>query len=166
MKNIYSFKHIFANKITEKDFFQMNNVEQNSGGEPYSQDSLKQIVSHDGNDNFCCLLNDEIVGIATVNPNSIRLDGSIYIINMSVHKDFQRRGIATQILKTLTSYYAELGLNKKVTLHVDKTNTKAFNLYKKLGFEIVEEGNSDEDDEYLMSRSLTLNNTNSNEEEK
>lgn len=140
--------HISAENITQEQFEQIYNVEINSDGSPYEKEELKDIVCHLGNDNFLCLNNNDIIGFATLNPNSKRLNGSIYLINISVHKDAQRQGVGSKIIEFIFNYYKSINNNNPFTLHVEKSNVKAFNLYRKYGFSIIEEDN----DDYLMSK--------------
>ena len=58
-------------------------------------------------------------------------DGIWMIDSVSTREEFRGQGLATKVLKA--------GIEQKKVdfcLHVDKNNTVAFNLYKKLGFEI------------------------------
>ena len=161
MNNDYCFNYVSANNISSETFEQICHVENNSSGEPYSREELKQIVYHNGNDNFLCLQNNVVIGFITANPNSIRLGGSIYIINMSVHKDNQRQGVGSKLIDNLINYYYQLNINKPLTLNVDKTNLKAFSLYKKLTFETIED--LSDKDSFMMTRPLALQNTKARE---
>ena len=140
--------HISAENITQEQFEQIYNVEINSDGSPYEKEELKDTVCHLGNDNFLCFNNNDVIGFATLNPNSKRLNGSIYLINISVHKDAQRQGVGSKIIEFIFNYYKSINNNSQFALHVEKSNVKAFNLYRKYGFSIIEEDN----DDYLMSK--------------
>lgn len=145
--NNLTIKHIKANAVTDEEFVQIYNVEQNSAGDPYSKEGLKEIVFYENNDNFLCYENELLVGEATLNPNSKRLGGSIYLINISVHKDYQRQGIASAMMTNIINYYKTTMPEKQLSLNVEKSNTKAFNLYKKFGFSVIES----DDEDYLMA---------------
>jgi len=60
-----------------------------------------------------------------------RLEG--HIISLAVDEDFRRKNMGTLLVKRLLEIFKEKGV-KKVKLEVRKRNTKAQNLYKKLGF--------------------------------
>ena len=51
-----------------------------------------------------------------------------------VDNEFRKQGIATQLIEYLTKYQHE-----KILLEVSKENTEAFNLYKKLNFNVIAE---------------------------
>ena len=61
-------------------------------------------------------------------------EDEFYIDTISVHPDFQGRGIAKELFAFAFGKAKELGF-KKVSLLVDFENPKAKNLYKKVGFE-------------------------------
>ena len=58
-------------------------------------------------------------------------DGIWMIDSVSTREEFRGKGLATKVLKAGMRYK-----NTDLFLHVDRNNTVAFNLYKKLGFEI------------------------------
>ena len=145
---------IAACDVTAEQFNQMVLVENNAGGDPCSIDELQGTINYIGNDNFVCIHKGTIIAFATINKNSRRLGGSIYIVNLSVHKKFQRMGIAQNIIKTACEEYIKEFKDKYITLHVSKDNIKAVNLYKKLGFEIRTDFIEDEND-FAMATPLS-----------
>lgn len=60
-----------------------------------------------------------------------RLEG--HIISLAVDENFRRKNVGTLLVKKLLEIFKEERVNK-VKLEVRKRNTKAQNLYKKLGF--------------------------------
>ena len=66
-------------------------------------------------------------------------------------KDFRRRGIATALLKKISARLAEKNFNR-VSLSVQKENSAAVVLYRKLQFEIIALRGA----EYLMIKKLTV----------
>ncbi|MES2765294.1 MAG: GNAT family N-acetyltransferase [Bacteroidota bacterium] len=74
---------------------------------------------------FIAEINGEIVGFSSLYPNG-------YLDFMYVHKDFQSRGIATELLKTVEARAHEL-LLKEITSDVSIT---ARPFFLKRGFEI------------------------------
>ena len=58
-------------------------------------------------------------------------DGVRMIDSVSTREEFRGKGLATKVLKAGMRYK-----NTDLFLHVNRNNTVAFNLYKKLGFEI------------------------------
>lgn len=77
-----------------------------------------------------------IAGRLYVERNQIK--NNIRIIDIIVLPQFQKNGIATDIITNLMSEVRSK--NKILSIHVEKFN-KALNLYIKLGFEIVKETN-------------------------
>lgn len=59
----------------------------------------------------------------------------LHILNLAVHPDFRRRGIAKNLLKALLEYGTGNGF-KFITLEVRGTNTAAMNLYSGLNFKV------------------------------
>ncbi len=58
-------------------------------------------------------------------------------LSMAIHPEFRGKGIGTELMRTIVAAYKKLGV-EFLSLSVDKAN-KASGLYKRLGFEIVEE---------------------------
>lgn len=79
------------------------------------------------------------------------IDDETPSLALSVLKDFRRRGIATALLKRLLTQLAEK-IFKRVSLSVQKENSAAVALYRKLNFEIV----ALRGEEYLMIKKLTV----------
>ncbi len=79
----------------------------------------------------------QLVGNVSVSPADWpRSLGSTWIIaNVGVHPDYQRRGIARQLMKASLRMIQQRS-GKRAILQVDANNTPALNLYKSLGFEI------------------------------
>ena len=79
------------------------------------------------------------------------IDDETPSLALSVLKNFRRRGIATTAL--LGNILARLAKKnfKRVSLSVQKENSPAVKLYKKMHFEIIGE----RDEEYLMLKMLT-----------
>ncbi len=65
------------------------------------------------------------------------VDNGIPELSMSIKPEFQNKGIGVKMLYTIFSSYLKVGI-KEVSLSVDKENY-AYRLYKKVGFEVVEE---------------------------
>ena len=59
--------------------------------------------------------------------------GETDMMNIAVHPDFRRRGVAESLVNTLTEELKQIG-SKCLTLEVRASNEPAKNLYEKLGF--------------------------------
>ena len=77
------------------------------------------------------------------------IDDETPSLALSVLKNFRRRGIATALMKNLSARLAEKNF-KRVSLSVQKENSAAVKLYRKLNFEVVEVRG----EELLMIKSL------------
>jgi ribosomal-protein-alanine N-acetyltransferase len=82
------------------------------------------------------------------------------IVSLAVKKEFRRKGIGYKLLSTAIERCKERG-KKKVMLEVRISNYPAQNLYKKIGFKIVDiipNYYQDGEDAYLMVLDLTQSN--------
>lgn len=146
----YNYVFVDKNSINEELINQMYEVEKTSGGEPYAYDSFRQIILNDTNLTSICFDDKNAVGIITANLQSKKFGGCVYIINLSVKKNYHRKGIASQLIKTMLKYIRNNFSDTlcKIALEVDKNNLPAYNLYKKLGFQLDE--NYFDDEQYGM----------------
>ena len=148
----YVFK--ILNEIDDQTYNILLQLEQNSSGEPYSQDALKSILHHATNKTFICSTQDKIVGMITVNLQSKKYDGCNYIINLTVQKDYRRQGIATALFKQVAEFLITNAQSETIGLDVDKDNVGAINLYKKLGFE--QYGlNNEQSEQYMFTTTVS-----------
>lgn len=76
------------------------------------------------------LLTDEKKGFGYVDNNTPEL-------SMALKNEYRNQGIGTKLIKAIASEYQKIGV-EYLSLSVDKANN-ASNLYKRLGFEIIEE---------------------------
>ena len=86
----------------------------------------------------------------------MRRNGSIYMVNLTVLDECRKQGIAQNLIYAACVYYKNKGVEKLMSLQVDKDNLPALNLYKKVGYEIKDPVcEADEDDEqYVMDSSI------------
>ena len=73
----------------------------------------------------------------------------IYLDDLSVTKHHRNNGIGTKLIKYAESYAKEINI-PTICFHVEKTNTNAFRLYQRLGYEIYQ----DQETRYLMIKHL------------
>ena len=60
----------------------------------------------------------------------------VHILNVAVHPDFRRRGIASRVIARLRARAEELGF-AFITLEVREHNKPAIRLYESMGFEVT-----------------------------
>ena len=81
------------------------------------------------NDYFNIVINNKIVGCLLYYPK----DDGILLDEIYIEEEYRNLGIGSNIISNILSN------NSIVYLYVYKDNTKAVNLYKRLGFNIIEE---------------------------
>ena len=59
----------------------------------------------------------------------------IYLDDLSVTEGYRNRGIGSALIREAESYAQKIGINA-ILFHLEKTNTSAYRLYEKLGYEI------------------------------
>lgn len=119
-------------RISIDNFKEIINIEQNCGLEPYSMEMLWYSIIN--LDTFACYDEQKIVAFITTTINSRYFNDNLYIVNINVKQEYQRRGIATKLIYEVCQYYDKILTNSLVTLDVMKDNL-AMELYLKLGFE-------------------------------
>ena len=94
--------------------------------------------------------NNKIIGFLHITI----LYETVDIINIVVDKDYRHQGIASNLLDHMMSFITTE--TKIITLEVNVNNIFAINLYKKFGFEIINQRKDyyDDGDAYLMGRIL------------
>lgn len=121
------------NKVTQKQFYEIVDIELNSGFIPYTESMIAECIIY--LDNFVCVYEDTIIGFVTVEPFDKLYDESNYIVNISVHPDYRGRNISKDLIRHMCLYYLNNSNipNKYITLDVELDN-KALRLYEKIGF--------------------------------
>jgi ribosomal protein S18 acetylase RimI-like enzyme len=99
---------------------------------------------------LCAEVDNKVVGAVWVrNINGYgNVDDVTPEFAISLYKDFRGYGIGTELMKEMLKHLKQAG-HTKVSLAVQKANY-ARNLYKKVGFQIVDEN----EEEYIMVRSI------------
>ncbi|MBQ8292792.1 MAG: GNAT family N-acetyltransferase [Bacilli bacterium] len=120
--------------LEEKHFYEMWEMEQNCGLEPYSVEMLLYCLRW--YENYGCFENDKLIGFITVDANSIRYpNADYYIVNLNVHQDYRRKLVATSLIYKFCEEHCH-NLENVIILDVFKEN-KAVKLYSKLGFDVI-----------------------------
>ncbi len=99
---------------------------------------------------LCAEVDNKVVGAVWVrNINGYgKVDEVTPEFAISLYKDFRGHGIGTELMQEMLKRLKQAG-HTKVSLAVQKANY-AWNLYKKVGFQIVDEN----EEEYIMVRSI------------
>ena len=150
----------FATTVIEplelKDYYKCSNI-WNMKTQPLAEAWRKEIEC--GNRIvFIYKINGEFIGEGALVLDTGDSDYTIpkkrvYVSRMIVKKEYQNRGIGSEILTFLIAKAKEMGFSE-MTIGVDKDNVNALHLYRKFGFtEVIFDG-ADENGEYfkLMKR--------------
>lgn len=78
--------------------------------------------------------NGRIVGNVTLLIT--KTEGRYQVVNVAVHPDFRRRGIARGLMQQVTAMVRQRN-GREILLQVDKNNNSAVSLYQSLGYEIL-----------------------------
>ena len=73
----------------------------------------------------------------------------IYLDDLSVTKQHRNNGIGTKLIRNAEEYAKEINI-PVVCFHVEKTNTNAFRLYQRLGYNVYQ----DQKTRYLMIKHM------------
>ena len=63
-----------------------------------------------------------------------REDGYMYLDDLSVTERYRDKGIGTKLIRMAENYADEIGI-PAIVFHVEKSNVRAHQLYKKLGYQ-------------------------------
>lgn len=74
--------------------------------------------------------------IANATMLSTKTTGRYLVVNVAVHPDYRRRGIARELMETVLSLVVQRQ-GHEVLLQVEKDNTPAVGLYRALGFDTI-----------------------------
>lgn len=74
----------------------------------------------------------------------------LYLDDLSVTEQYRNHGIGTRLIQNAEAYAKDIHICT-ICFHVEKSNTEAFKLYRRLGYEIHE----DQGNRYLMIKHLS-----------
>lgn len=122
-------------KASSKDIRKIIDIEELSYKDPWPREVF--IMDYLFNSSalyYIAKTENKIVGFIGIWLEPTRL----HIINVAVHPEYRNEGVGTQLLLFAINYAKERKF-KEVSLEVRKSNENAIRLYKKLGFEVVED---------------------------
>lgn len=90
-----------------------------------------------------------IIAFLSIEVHHKKEEEYIYLDDLSVTKQYRNNGIGTKLISNAEAYANEINIHN-IYFHVEKTNTSAFRLYERLGYEIYE----DQGSRYLMFKSI------------
>ena len=104
----------------------------------------------DGRDEWIAVAttDDEIIAFLSIEVHHKDKE-YIYLDDLSVTKRHRNKGVGTKLIENAEDYAKEINI-LTICFHVEKTNTNAFRLYQRLGYEIYQ----DQETRYLMIKHL------------
>ena len=109
-------------------------IEKECFSEPWSINALKEFVSSEYNRILVLYCDAELSGYITYT----RILDEVQIANVAVKQSQRRKGFGKALVAMLIEESAISG-SHLITLEVRRSNTSAFELYKKCGFKVVGE---------------------------
>jgi len=137
-----------SNRINELFIEMLQTIYNTDQVNGYSDGDLDRFF--DGRDEWISIAIDDDKIIAFLSIEVHHEDEEyIYLDDLSVTKQYRNIGIGTKLISNAESYAKDINIHT-ICLHVEKSNTAAFRLYKRLGYEIYE----DQGSRYLMVKNL------------
>lgn len=100
--------------------------------DPWSENSIAQELTNPLSSWLVAVEDDKVAGYI----GSQTVVGETDMMNVAVHPDFRRRGVAQELIQSLVEVL-KTRQSHCLTLEVRASNTPAINLYEKLGFSQV-----------------------------
>jgi ribosomal protein S18 acetylase RimI-like enzyme len=121
-----------SKKIDESGFMLYEPGERGTTVEQQKK-SIEKILIDKNSIFFVAETENKLVGfIAALGSNLIRNQHSVFLV-LGILEDYQGQGIATKLFNQVFDWAKKVGISR-LGLTVIKGNTKAFNLYRKMGF--------------------------------
>ena len=118
--------------MTNAHVAQIAELEKRCFNDPWSETSIASELNNRLSSWLVALDGDVVVGYV----GSQTVLGETDMMNVAVHPDYRKQGIATELIQTLIDTLSKQG-SHSLMLEVRQTNEPAKNLYKALGFETV-----------------------------
>ena len=117
-------------RYSGQDLKEICEIESHSFSDPWSEQTFSMIADTEN----CLFLvlkeNKRVIGYTLVSSVADEAE----VLNVAIHKDFRRRGLARRLLEEAFATVDNAGV-KKVYLEVRESNCAARSLYRSLGFE-------------------------------
>lgn len=137
-----------SNRINELFIEMLQTIYNTDQVNGYSDGDLDRFF--DGRDEWISVAIDEDKIIAFLSIEVHHKDEEyIYLDDLSVTKQYRNKGIGTKLIQNAEAYAKDINIHE-ICFHVEKSNTAAFRLYQRLGYEIYE----DQGSRYLMLKKV------------
>lgn len=93
----------------------------------------------DGHEDWICVaeVDNSVVAYLSTEVHHEQED-FIYLDDLSVSRKYRGNGTGTELIKTVEKFAEEIYIST-IVFHVEKLNNRAFNLYRKLGYSIMDD---------------------------
>ena len=140
-------------KATEADFDRINELFIEMLQTIYNTEDVKGYSNGDldrffeNREEWICVAIDEEENIIAFLSIEVHHEdkGFVYLDDLSVTNQYRNKGIGTELIKNAEAYAEEMNMHT-IRFHVEKTNTGAIKLYKRLGYGVEE----DQGNRYLL----------------
>ena len=137
-----------SNRINELFIEMLQTIYNTKQVNGYSDGDLDRFF--DGRDEWISIALDDDNIIAFLSIEVHHEDEEfIYLDDLSVTKQYRNNGIGTKLISNAEAYANDINIHR-ICFHVEKSNTAAFRLYQRLGYEIYE----DQESRYLMIKNI------------
>ena len=119
-------------KFRQNEIETIASIESGSSEFPWAKNQLSKSISNPNNLCYAVSVKSQIVGYIIAMPSADSAD----ILNITIHKDFKRKGYGSSLLDYLTKELINKGI-KTIFLEVRRGNFAAISLYSSLGFEEI-----------------------------
>ena len=137
-----------SNRINELFIEMLQTIYHTDQVNGYAEGDLDRFF--DGRDEWVSIAVDEgkIVAFLSIEVHHEE-EEYIYLDDLSVTKQYRNQGIGTTLIRNAEKYAKDIHI-QEICFHVEKSNTEAFRLYQRLGYEIYE----DQGSRYLMLKHI------------
>ncbi|WP_028273638.1 GNAT family N-acetyltransferase [Atopococcus tabaci] len=100
------------------------------------QEHLAELFDSASNCLFVALDGGRMIGAASVHSSDEQKIHHIGDVGIVVHEEFWGMGLGTVLMEEIIAWSEETGILKRLQLQVQERNTRARNLYEKVGFRL------------------------------
>ena len=119
-------------KFRQNEIETIASIESGSSEFPWAKNQLSKSISNPNNLCYAVSVKSQIVGYIIAMPSADSAD----ILNITIHKDFKRKGYGSSLLDYLTKELIEKDI-KTIFLEVRRGNFAAISLYSSLSFKEI-----------------------------
>ncbi|MBR6403386.1 MAG: GNAT family N-acetyltransferase [Eubacterium sp.] len=118
-------------KIAELFIEMLRTIYNTNDVEGYETGYLDKFFSGNEDLIYVAELDKEVVAYLSIEVH--REDEYVYLDDLSVTKKYRDKGIGTELISMAEDYSKDIGISA-IVFHVEKTNERAHELYRKLGY--------------------------------